>query len=191
MSFLSKLFSARGSATRTTSVGSPLRIAKPRVGFLNLQGELGAALARADRAIIGPQFAESFLTDIAVPKCEVIFLYCSVGSDGRVVGSPTGIRELVKSAGAYVAVVATENPPNNYMDALGPRNDWGANFVLVVDRKAEKFGVFFHRLFEAMKAGETMLMAWVRLAPQIPGLDHEDAPGALMAAEAGHITLDG
>jgi hypothetical protein len=191
VSFLSKLFGARGSETRTTTVGNPLRVSKPRIGFLNLQGEPGAALATADRTVIAPLFTESFFTDGTVPKCEVIFLYCNVGADGQVVGSQTGIRDLVKVAGAYVAVVASENSASNYMNALGPRNDWGANIVLVVDRKGERFGIFFHRLFEAMKGGETMLMAWVRLAPQIPGMDHPDAPGALMAAEAGHITLDG
>jgi len=191
VSFLSKLFGSRGSETRTTTVDNPLRISNPRIGFLNLQGEPGAALAMEDQKVLAPLFRESFLTDGKVPRCEVIFLYCSVDASGRVVGSPAGIRDLTKAAGAYVAVVASENPPNNYKNALGPRNDWGANSVLVVDRKADRFAVFFHRLFEAMKGGESMLMAWVELAPQIPGMDHPDAPGAFMAAEAGHITFDG
>ncbi|HLA70187.1 MAG TPA: hypothetical protein VK624_01670 [Steroidobacteraceae bacterium] len=191
MSLLSKLFGARGSETRTTTVGKPLRISKPRIGFLNLQGEPGASLAMEDRKVLAPPFRESFLTDGAVPRCEVIFLYCNVGADGRVAGSAAGIRDLTEAAGAYVAVVASENPPNNYMNALGPRNSWGANTVLVVDRKTNSFAEFFHSLFEAMKSGETMLMAWVRLAPQIPGIDHANAPGALMYAEAGHITFDG
>jgi hypothetical protein len=32
-------------------------------------------------------------------------------------------------------------------------------------------------------------MAWVELAPQIPGYDHPDAPGTIMAAEAGHLVF--
>ena len=136
-------------------------------------------------------FEESFLTDRAVPKCEVLFLYSSVGSDGRLAGSQARIRDLIKAAGAYVAVVASENSSDNYRNALDPRNHWGANIVLVIERKADNFASFFHRLFEAMRGGESMLMAWVRLAPQIPGMDHPDAPAAIMVAEAGHITFDG
>jgi hypothetical protein len=191
VSLLSKLFGTSKAETRTTTVGSPLRLAKPKIGFLNLQGESGSSLAVNDRRVLAPLFSESFLTDGAVPRCEVIFIYCSVDAGGRIVGSPAGIRDLTKAAGAYVAVVASENPPDSYMKALGPRICWGANTVLVVDRKADKFAVFFYRLFDAMKRGQTMLMAWVELAPQIPGVEHPNAPSALMAAEAGHITLDG
>src|SRR5439155_26894517 len=103
-----------------------------------------------------------------------------------VIGSPFGIRQLIKNAGAYVAVVASENDPASYIQAMGSRNGWRANIVLVIDRKAEKFAIFFGRLFEAMFNGKSMLMAWVELAPQIPGQDHPDAPGTIMAAEAGH-----
>jgi hypothetical protein len=191
VSFLSRLFGARGSETRTTTFDNPLRIPKPRIGFINLRGEVGAALATDDRKALAPLFVESFLTDGTVPRCEVIFLYCNVEPNGQVAGASARIRDVAKEAGAYVAVVASENSPDNYMNALNPQNDWGANIVLVVDRKSDRFAVFFHQLFEAMKGGESMLMAWVRLAPQIPGMDHPDAPGALMAAGAGHITFDG
>jgi hypothetical protein len=131
------------------------------------------------------------LEERAVPRCEVFFLYCSLGVDGRVIGSSAGIRELTEAAGAYIAVVASENSPEDYRKALGPRKGWGANTVLVINRKGERFALFFHRLFEAMKRGDSMLMAWVELAPQVPGMDHSDAPGAMMAAEAGHITFAG
>ena len=60
-----------------------------------------------------------------------------------------------------------------------------------LDAQHKKWIDTLNQLFDAMKRGQTMLMAWVDLAPQIPGMDHPNAPGALMAAEAGHITLDG
>jgi hypothetical protein len=40
-----------------------------------------------------------------------------------------------------------------------------------------------------MYVGKSMLMAWVEFAPQIPGHDHPDAPGMIMAAEAGHLVF--
>jgi hypothetical protein len=39
-----------------------------------------------------------------------------------------------------------------------------------------------------MFSGQSMLLAWVALAPQ-GGLENPDAPGTIMAAEAGHITF--
>ncbi len=106
-------------------------------------------------------------------------------------GYPNGIRDLIKRTGAYVAVVASENHPNCYIKATKARNDWHANIALVIDRKGDKLASFFHRLFEAMFNGRSMLMAWVELAPQIPGRDQPDVPGSIMLAEAGHVTFGG
>jgi hypothetical protein len=125
----------------------------------------------------------------AVPRCDVLFLYCSLDAQGNIVDSPNTIRGLIKDAGAYVAVVASENKPDSYIKGMGSRNDWHANIALVIDRKADKFAIFFRHLFEAMFNGQSMLMAWVELAPQIPSHDHPDAPGTIMVAEAGHVTF--
>jgi hypothetical protein len=63
--------------------------------------------------------------------------------------------------------------------------------VLVINRRGTAFTVFFQKLFEAIKGGASMLMAWVKLAPQTPNRDHPECPSTLMLVEAGHITLDG
>jgi hypothetical protein len=191
MGFLSNLFGGRRPGTQTTTPDRPFRIPNPGIGFLNLQGASGASLAAADHRILSPLFGASHASTDVVPRCEVLFLYCTVDAQGKIQGHSTSIRDLIKSAGAYVAVVASENNPDSYMKAMGPRNDWHANIALVIDRKADKFGLFFRRLFEAMFGGQSMLMAWVELAPQIPGRDHPEAPGAIMAAEAGHVTFGG
>jgi hypothetical protein len=167
----------------------PLRILNPSIGFSNLQGASGAALVEADRRVLSSLFKISQSSTGTVPKCEV--LYCAIDAQGKVVGSPTRIRDLIKSAGAYVAVVASENHPDSYTKAMRSSNDWHANIALVIDRKGDKFALFFRRLFEAMFDERSMLMAWVELAPQIPGRDHPDAPGTIMAAEAGHVTFGG
>jgi hypothetical protein len=189
MKFFFKLFEARKSETRTTTLTNPLRVSAPSIGFLNLDGETGAALAAEDSKVLAPLFKQTVVSTEAAPECEVIFIYVSVGAEGKSGGTRSGIRELIKAAGAFVAVVATENSPDRYLTALGARNDWGANIVLVIDRKDRKFAIFCARLFEAMFKGESMLSAWVKLAPQIPGVEHPDAPGTIMLAEAGHITF--
>jgi len=47
---------------------------------------------------------------------------------------------------------------------------------MVVDRKDDKFALFFYRLFAEMFKGRSMLVVWAELAPQIPGRTHSDAP---------------
>ncbi len=188
MGFFSKLFGARESSVRTT-VDRPFRISSPNIGFLNLQGAQGAALAEADQIALSPLFIASNASTDIVPKCAVLFIYCTLDANGKIVGSSFGVRQLIKEAGAYVAVVASGNQPEAYIKAMGNPNDWHANIALVIDRKADKFAIFFRRLFEAMFNEQSMLTVWVELAPQIPGYDHPDAPNTIMAAEAGHVTF--
>src|SRR5690348_11507766 len=118
MRFLSNLFGGRRSGTRTTTADRPFRIPNPRIGFLNLQGASGSALAAADQRILSPLFNASHASTDVVPRCEVLFLYCTVDAQGKIQGHSTGIRDVIKSAGAYVAVVASENDPNSYMKAM-------------------------------------------------------------------------
>jgi hypothetical protein len=87
-------------------------------------------------------------------------------------------------------VVAAENPPEAYVKAMGQKRDWFANIVMTIDRKGARFSEFFARLFESMFNGQSMLLTWVQLAPQIPGREHPDAPSTIMAAEAGHLTFE-
>jgi hypothetical protein len=174
-----------------TTVHRPFRITNPAIGFLNLQGTQGAVLADADRAVLSPLFKASHLSTDPPPRCEVLFIYCTLDAEGRTVGSESRVGDLIKKAGAYVAIVASENQPNCYARAVTKRNDWRANIVMVIDRKGDKLALFFRRLFEAMFNGRSMLTAWVELAPQVPGHNHPDVPGTIMAAQAGHVTFGG
>ena len=120
-----------------------------------------------------------------------LFLYCRVGPDGGLPGLTMRIRDFIKASGALVAVIASPNDGAHYKDALKPDNGWPANVVLVLDRRGPAFVSFFQKLFQAMKEGTSMLMAWVQLAPQMPGHEHLDCPVSFMQAGAGHLTLDG
>ena len=135
--------------------------------------------------MLAPLFPHSRDSDGEVPRCQVLFVYCDIGPDGRVVGRPEGIRGLAKSAGAWIVVVVSE--PCAGREAMGPEKEWHANIVLTIDRKGENFPRFFASLFAAMFAGKSMLLAWVELVPQIPNAKHEGAPATFMLAEAGHL----
>ncbi|MEO8670673.1 MAG: hypothetical protein ABI411_05110 [Tahibacter sp.] len=119
----------------------------------------------------------------------MLIIYGALQADGRPAGSAMSVREHIKTAGACVAVVANNNAPESCIEALRAPKDWPANIVMVIDRKSECFASFFGRLFTLMLSGKTMPMAWVELAPQVPGLDHADAPSTIFAAEAGHVAF--
>jgi hypothetical protein len=95
---------------------------------------------------------------------------------------------MARRAGAYVVVVAADNAAECYMKSLGPKRDWYANYAMTLDRKGENLALFFRSLFEAMFTGQSMLLAWVKLAPQ-GGRVVPSAPEVIMDAEAGHMTF--
>jgi hypothetical protein len=113
---------------------------------------------------------------------------------GKIVGQGTTLRDLVGSSGAKVAVVASEtqfavmsNP--EFAKALAKRDNDPTNLVIIGNRNGEAFGRFFRSLFEAMWAGVSMPMAWVRISPQGP-IQRSDVPGAICALEAGHLVFE-
>jgi hypothetical protein len=188
VNWLSHLFSRdRKSSFRRTTADRPLRIENPAIGFLNHAGVGGGLLSQADQRVLSPLFKVVKTSDDLPPRCDVLFLYCTINLE-RPISTPA-IRELIKSAGAYVAVIASENSADAYIKSVGRHTDWSANIAMIVNRKDDKFALFFYRLFEEMFKGRSMLMVWAELAPQIPGRTHTDVPDSIMAAEAGHVTF--
>jgi hypothetical protein len=188
MGFLSKLFGGETS-TVTTTVGRPLEIHDPVIGFLNLLGPAGSQLSDADQHVFGPLFKHIQVSDKLPPRCEVLFIYCNVKAQGDASTPLSTPRDLIKAAGAYIAVFASENDSNAYIKCVGKRTDWGANIVMVLERNSDKFALFFSRLFAEMFEGRSMLLAWGDLAPQGPSAKHGDLPRTVLAAEVGHITF--
>jgi hypothetical protein len=190
MSIISRWFGGRGNAPNIVkpTASNPYRISQPVVGFVCLEPAL-QSLMETDKSSLGPLFWKVHSSLEEKVPCHVLFLYCKVDRDGSLSGSNMRIRDFVKASGARIAIVASENDHNHYTHALQPKNDWPANIVLVIDRRGTAFTLFFQKLFAAMLGGTSMLMAWVKLAPQIPNRDQPECPGTLMIAEAGHIAL--
>ncbi len=103
--------------------------------------------------------------------------------------SQAGLREIIRDSGASVVVVASENQVDAYSAASGNKNIGRANLVMTIDRNGRIFPNFFVRLFADMKKGVSMPVAWVKLAPQGPGIDHADCPDTIFACEAGQIAF--
>ena len=128
-------------------------------------------------------------SNVSPPVCDVLLIYARVERDGRIAGYGDGLRDIIRQSGAAIVIVASENDGNSYA-AAGKTTGYGqANLVLTLKRKGAAFTQFFTELFSRMLKGKSMLLAWVELAPQIPGATHENCPESIFAAEISHIVF--
>jgi hypothetical protein len=142
-----------------------------------------------DLNALAPLFGKATESDSEPPRCDVLIVYARIDPSGKIAHSSLGLREMARDSGAKVVVVATENSGAAYIAAATRKAYGSTNLVMTLGRKGKSFSVFLGRLFNKMFAGETMPVAWVELAPQIPGEEHADAPEAIFAAELGQVTF--
>lgn len=162
------------------------RIKEPRLGFLDLTGGSAASLVEEDKSALQGLFSSQEKSNHAVPQCDVLFLYASIGDGGALEGTERYLRATIRDSGAKVVVVASENPNPK---PSGKPVYGHANLVITIARNGASFPRFFRELFGEMKKGTSMPMAWVKLAPQIPNLDHPDTPSTIFLCEVGGISF--
>jgi hypothetical protein len=80
---------------------------------------------------------------------------------------------VISDSAAIIAVIASQVPTEvmdsrEFQVALAESKNPPVNFVITNNRNGENFGLFFRALFEMMRTGVSMPMAWVQLAPQPP-----------------------
>jgi hypothetical protein len=164
-------------------------IADPTLGFLNLGGEEFAALIAEDQAVLSPLFPkwESANGD-AVPKCNVLFVYAELASDGSLgFGKDRTIRHLADNAGASIVVLASNNRAEDGIAAANLPGPKRANLVWTIDRRGDSFPQFFKELFTRMKAGKPMPIAWNAISPQYKSDKHANLPETFCQLEAGQL----
>ena len=172
-----------------TRVNSRLiKIVEPKVGFLNLLDESARLLLVEDRDAIRGSFYEVRESIDVAPQCDVLLIYCTVFADGSLHGTTSSLRQMIADSGAKIIIVATDNSVECYKEALKLDGE-KANIVLTLDRRGWKFAHFMKQLFETMEKGLSMPVAWVRLAPQNPGVEHEDCPSTLFSSELGSVVF--
>jgi hypothetical protein len=180
--------------SRTTTFNNPFIIPNPKLGFVNLAGSAGKDLVEKDRAALRNVFGSNIeVAERALPRCNVLFLYCALDASARVAGASFSFRDVIKGTGAHIAVLASDLDPGllknpDFTKNLTAKHDWPANVVITLNRNGEHFGRFFRELFRQMLAGISMPMAWVELAPQGPQ-QPKDIPGTIALMEAGHIAF--
>ncbi|HEY5731436.1 MAG TPA: hypothetical protein VIS72_15410 [Anaerolineales bacterium] len=161
----------------------------PTLGIYNLSGSVSAQIIEEDIKSFGHIFSSVIESTNAPPTWNVLFLYCYIEPDGGVHESHLGLREIIRVSGALIVVVASENPAENYEAAAKDTGYGYANLAMTLDRKGDKFPIFYQRLFTEMKQGVSMPVAWNKLAPQIPGVDHIDSPDGFGVWGAGQVAF--
>lgn len=194
MSWINRLFGQKqetsgGPQARRVTVRDPLVISSPTIGYFNLLGTQADGILTEDKTALGPLFSRSESSDQDPPVCDVLMLYARIEPDGRIAGSVRGLREITRDARAAIVVVASENGGNAYIAGAKKTGYGQANLVLTLARRGPVFDKFFAALFSQMFQGTTMPLAWVNLAPQIPGKVHENCPDTIFVAEISHIAF--
>src|SRR5690349_12063919 len=130
---------------RTTTVDNPYIIADPSLALVNLQGASAGPYVEQDRAALAGIFKSNIQVTDRTTRCNVLFLYCALEVSGQVAGTSSTFRDLIKGAGAHIAVLASEMSPAllqkpEFGKALQARSDWPANIVITISRNGANFG---------------------------------------------------
>lgn len=192
MQWLKSLFSGKSAVaenypTRRITHNRPLVIKDPTVGFLNLMGASVRPLVDEDLTALKPLFSSCQESESDTPLCDVLMIYATIGTDGGIQNTSRSLREIIHESHAPIAVVATENGGPSYIAASKRPGEGKANLVMTLKRNGGIFPNFFKELFGMMHNGVTMPMAWVKLAPQGPGLTHTNVPETICAMQVTHI----
>ena len=174
---------------RRGRTNAPIYISNPQFAMLDLKGGRASGLMAEDCDLLTPLLGKPLQTT-SVTKCDILFLYCDLTLDGAFMNYHLGLREIIRDSGAKIVVVASENTGENYVAAAKKKPGYGAaNLVLTLNRRGSVFPKFVAKLFTEMKNGTAMPRAWVKLAPQIPGVEHPECPDTIFACELGQVSL--
>jgi len=172
-------------------VGRKVTIANPSIGFHNLGGPAFAQQLEEDQAALGQLFRETVpARGDSAPRCDVLFLYASVGEDGSIHGTATStLRQLAADAGASILVLASNNTGEHVTAAAKRDGPKQASLVLTLNRGGENFAKFFHELFAQMISGKAMPVAWVAIAPQHESVMPANVPSTIFIPEGGAVSF--
>ncbi|HET7151358.1 MAG TPA: hypothetical protein VFI60_08100 [Candidatus Acidoferrum sp.] len=195
MKWLKSLFGGKTAASesygpRRVTHTNPLTIQNPKIGFLNLIGTAGRPLINADATALKPLFSACLESDGDIPACDVLMVYARIEANGAIQNVSQNLREIIHKSNAPIVVVATENEGQSYIAASKRPGSGKANLVMTLKRNGQVFPNFFKELFAMMHRGITMPMAWVKLAPQTPGVEHRNVPETICAMEITHVRFE-
>ena len=161
------------------------------LGFSDLSDDHFTTLIAEDSTALFPLFERvSVVSASNIPAAEVLFVYTHLNEDGTLgTIARAGVRQIVQMTKSAIVVVASPNSGTSITNAAAISGPKTANIVFTVDRRGEAFRHFFYALFDKMRSGENMLLAWVQLAPQGPITTASNLPELVLLAEAGKLAF--
>jgi uncharacterized protein YerC len=127
-------------------------------------------------------------------KFDIVHLFCDVSPNGTIADSNgltlAAITLVQRCSDSNVKLLwlANDNKPDGYISgfkATGKR----LNLVMTLSRYGPNFSAFLRKLLSRMVGGETMPVAWVKLAPQVPGRPQQGLPDCIFHAGRGGVRL--
>jgi len=115
-------------------------------------------------------------------RYDIVHLLCDVSGEGEIRDAESNslvaddLVEKCVRTNVKLLWLASDNGGKAYMDNFHLKGK-PLNVVMTIDRKGSSFPEFLEKLLFRMFYGDTVPVAWVDLAPQIPGLNHPNLPG--------------
>jgi hypothetical protein len=136
------------------------------------------------------QFASTDeLIDELAGEYDIVHLFVAVDGNGQIGKSSVTGTKLIEKAALWetkLLWIANNNAPEGYINGFKPNGN-KLNLVMTIDRGEHRFTNFLNKLLDEMKSGSSMPIAWNRIAPQIPGQVHPDAPQTIFWSGLGQV----
>jgi hypothetical protein len=122
-------------------------------------------------------------------RYDIVHVLTPVTVDGRIGDSEISGTELIQQAAlnnTKLLWIASSNDPKGYIKGF-KANGNKLNVVMTVDRRGDCMSNFIGKLLHEMQSGLSMPVAWNKIAPQIPGPEHPDAPATIFYCGLGQV----
>jgi hypothetical protein len=145
-----------------------------------------AHLAKQDLSALGCVEVDHIITINDNPlKCNILLCYAELSPSGDLDHSHYTLRKLSDISGCSLLILASNQTASNCLAFGHHHKKWMQNYVLVQERKNSGFAHFLADWFRLIEHGDSMLRAWVRLAPQGSSQNHQDANPLMIFVAAG------
>jgi hypothetical protein len=162
---------------------------------INVGSDL-AALSESDFSVYSEYYSGSRLKcaengpkllEIVSEGFDIVHLLCRISDTGLITGSQlpgiscSRLLDETYQHGTKLLFIALENPKEAYINGvkLGARK---MNVIMTLNRQDGAFARFLGNLARSMAAGEPMVRAWTKVAPQIGGTLSPDLPACIFVA---------
>lgn len=176
----------------------------PTISLIQLGNKYDAEMA-GDQAVYSQIYSQvtattvSSLTEltglIESGSADLVHLFIDINGEGDVQDATSQkvkfgflMNRIIAKSARYI-VIANGNDGTAYQNGQYSGN--GANVVMTLSRKGAFFTAFLQKVFSQVSKGERLPMAWHNIMPQIPGVEHKDAPELFAAMGAGNVVLMG